>query len=457
MRTALKTAFRVLLKAAGMLLMMGACLWTVRTVQQQDPFARFSRDFAQSGLGDVGVRLENVEILLRHENQPIAQFSAERVDMHRTRDFWWVYQVRDAKLFQDGKLFAKAAAGYLEYRSIRQEVYVSDHPRFTLLHNRWLKDKPVQATVPAMLWNLKNRTLQSEGAIQLHWEGGRAETESLSMNLADSSVGLGAGFIQMTPAAMPTRLSTILPLGTQDSNQNNRKQQRELKITWKGRARSQNDVLKVSDLQVLDGDTEMKAKSAELDNEQQHVVATGDLQMKDPRAELTGDKLEAWLDEKRAMLTGNVRLLVKPKENGEQKPAGDKKPETGTQPPDEEEKFTLENVKKYPIVITCDEIEYFYRKKTANLKGNLKATQTLKNGKIRTLTAQKAEYDQKKEILTLTGNVTIEFEKGKLLTPKVVVSVKEGDEWFEADPGSGIITVDEEEEDAGDGRTGGRE
>jgi lipopolysaccharide export system protein LptA len=243
-----------------------------------------------------------------------------------------------------------------------------------------------------------------------------------------------------------------LPLGTQNTAQDNRKQQRELKITWKGRARSQNDILKVSDLQVLDGDTEMNAKSAELDNEQQHVVATGNLLLKDPRAELTGDKLEAWLDEKRALLTGSVRLLVKPKENGEQKPSVEKRTETGTQPPDEEEKFTLENVKKYPIVITCDRIEYFYRKKAASLTGSLKATQTLRNGKTRTLTAEKAEYDQKKEILTLIGNVTIEFEKGKLLTPKVVVSVKEGDEWFEADPGSGVITVDEEEESDRDGK-----
>lgn len=435
-----------------MLLIMTACLWTVRTVQQQDPFARFSRDFAQSGLGDVGVRLENAEILLRHEDTPIAQFSAQRVDMHRTRDFWWVYEVRDAKLYQEGKLFARASADYLEYRSNRQEVFVSGNPRFTLLNNRWLRDKPVQATVPAMLWNLKNRTMQSEGAVQLQWKGGRAETESLSMNLAQNSVDLGAGFIRLSAASIPPRLSTLLPLGTQNTAQDNRKQQRELKITWKGRARSQNDILKVSDLQVLDGDTEMNAKSAELDNEQQHVVATGNLLLKDPRAELTGDKLEAWLDEKRALLTGSVRLLVKPKENGEQKPSVEKRTETGTQPPDEEEKFTLENVKKYPIVITCDRIEYFYRKKAASLTGSLKATQTLRNGKTRTLTAEKAEYDQKKEILTLIGNVTIEFEKGKLLTPKVVVSVKEGDEWFEADPGSGVITVDEEEESDRDGK-----
>lgn len=430
-----------------MLLMMIACLWTVQTVRQQDPFARFSRDFAQSGLGDVGVRLENVEMLFRHDNEPIAQFSARRVDMHRTRDFWWVYEVRDAKLYQDGKLFAKASADYLEYRSHRQEVYVSGSPRFTLLKNRWLKDKPIQATVPAMLWNLKNRTLQSEGAVQLQWEGGRAETESVSMNLAKNSIELGVGFIRLTTASIPTRLSTLLPVKAGNTPQNNRKQQRELKITWKGRARNQNEILKVSDLQVLDGDTEMNAKSAELDNEQQHVTATGNLLMKDPRAELTGDKLEAWLDEKRALLTGSVRLLVKPKENGEQKPAEEKKTETRPQPPDEEEKFTLEDVKKYPIVVTCDRIEYLYRKKTANLTGSLKATQTLKNGKIRTLTAEKAEYDQKKEVLTLTGNVTIEFEKGKLLTPKVIVSVKEGDEWFEADPGSGVIVVDEEEEE----------
>lgn len=435
-----------------MLLIMTACLWTVRTVQQQDPFARFSRDFAQSGLGDVGVRLENAEILLRHDDTPIARFSAQRVDMHRTRDFWWVYEVRDVKLYQGGKLFAKASADYLEYRSNRQEVFVSGNPRFTLLNSRWLRDKPVQATVPAMLWNLKNRTMQSEGAVQLQWKGGRAETESLSMDLGQNMIELGAGYIRLSSASIPPRLSTLLPLGAQNTAQDNRKQQRELKITWKGRARSQNDILKVSDLQVLDGDTEMNAKSAELDNEQQHVVATGNLLLKDPRAELTGDKLEAWLDEKRALLTGSVRLLVKPKENGDQKPSAAKRLETGTQPPDEEEKFTLENVKKYPIVITCDRIEYFYRKKAASLTGSLKATQTLRNGKVRTLTADRAEYDQKKEILTLIGNVRIEFEKGKLLTPKVVVSVKEGDEWFEADPGSGVITVDEEEESDRDGK-----
>lgn len=124
------------------------------------------------------------------------------------------------------------------------------------------------------------------------------------------------------------------------------------------------------------------------------------------------------------------------------------KPRT-TEPPAEGERQTeLEEAKRYPIDATCDEIEYFYRRKVAYLRGNIKATQQLPEGRTRTLTADEAEYDQNAERLILRGKVVID-EPGRLYleTHLAIVSLKEGEETFETPEGAkGFFYPEEEEE-----------
>jgi lipopolysaccharide assembly outer membrane protein LptD (OstA) len=122
-----------------------------------------------------------------------------------------------------------------------------------------------------------------------------------------------------------------------------------------------------------------------------------------------------------------------------------------TQPPSEgEDESELEQAKRYPIDATCDEIEYFYRRKVAYLRGNIKAVQQLPEGRMRTLYADEAEYDQNKETLTLKGKVILdEPDRLRLETALAIVSLKEGEETVELPRGAkGVFYYTEENEEA---------
>jgi hypothetical protein len=72
------------------------------------------------------------------------------------------------------------------------------------------------------------------------------------------------------------------------------------------------------------------------------------------------------------------------------------KPRETQPPPESEEQSEVEQAKRYPVDATCDDLEYFYRRKVAYLRGNIKAVQQLPEGRTRTLYADEAEYDQNK-------------------------------------------------------------
>ncbi len=68
--------------------------------------------------------------------------------------------------------------------------------------------------------------------------------------------------------------------------------------------------------------------------------------------------------------------------------------------------------------------------------------------KTRTVTADSATYAGKEEIVQLVGNVKgrDEEEKHTFSSPKVTISLKEDDEWIEAEKATGSFYVKEEEE-----------
>lgn len=402
----------------GSLCVMAALLWSIELLRRQDPFARFNQRFAEAGLGNVAVRFEQVELTLRDEQMKWAEVKADRIDLSRDRIEWRVINIRESQLYEEGELFAKATAKLLLYQTSKQQAQLSGNPKITILKNRWLQDQPMTARVSEIHWDTRARKITAPSETHLQWKEGRATVKGFTLDLSNRQITLGAGalFMQAQPPG----------------SENDKK--RELKITYSG-AKGIKDVLDVDDLTVTDEDTVMKAKRASYNEKTRYVMATGSLSLTDPKVELTGDKMEAWLREKRALLSNKVQLLVKPKE------------ENIAPPNTDQEETTLQSARRYPVVVTCDQIEYFYRKKIAYLKGNLKAVQKVKDGKTRTLTAQSAEYDQKKEILILKGNVVLEHEDGRFNAPEVIVSVKEGDEWIQVKGGSGVVFVEDEEEE----------
>lgn len=441
----------------GGLLLIAAAVWVVELVRRQDPFAYLS--LRESGLGAVGIRLEKVEVTVRRGLQRIAHLQADRVELQRDRTRWWVYKVRAGQLYEEGKPFAQVSADFLEYNSPQQVVLISGSPQVHLLRTPWQPSEPLSLELETLQWNLRARRIASLSPVHLRWKTGSAQVRQMVIDLAEQVLVLKSGEIRLKP--------------DQKNADQERKETKEREVQMRyQRLKASEDRVELEVAEILDGDTLMRADRViyEEPEKKKHLIATGRLKMLDPRAELTGEKLEAWLKEKRALLTGSVTLVVKPKEEKEQAPEkataeaganqaaqGNAKtkeaaqPKNGNQPAEkeeEEEELSPKTLRKYPVLVTCDQIEYFYKKKQAVLTGHLKAVQQLKEGRTRVLTAERAEYDQKKEILTLTGNVVLDDEKGQHFTAgKVVVSVKEGEEWVEIEDGQGTLKVEEEEEE----------
>jgi len=405
------------------LLMVGsalALLWGVELVRRQDPFARLARQMAQSGLRDIELRLNDATITLREGKRVLARLRVERIDIEKSRILWRAAHLREGVFYDErGKRLGRASADELLYNQPTRQMHITGSPVITLLQNPVLaRAAPLTLRAPAIRWDLRKAQIAIEHPFRMEWRGGTASAERLELNLRDSNLRIENG---------------ILRLQTDERNR-----RREIEF---GVFEYRGDIRKGQNLKFRDGDTTAFAPYAEVDNKRKYAIATGDLWLKDPRLDLEANKLEVWYAEnqKRALLTQNVRMRIKPRESVDQPSA----------PEDEENK--LQEAKRYPVEAECGQIEYFYRKKMAIINGGIKAIQRLKDGRERKLSADRAEYDQKREILILIGNVALEDPDGKFKAPRLIVSVKEGEEWVKAPEGvQGIVYYTEEEEEGGE-------
>lgn len=184
-------------------------------------------------------------------------------------------------------------------------------------------------------------------------------------------------------------------------------------------------------VKFVQGDTVVIADKVDYRESTKTAQASGNLKITDPQSVSTGDACTVNFEQKKATLTGNVRMAARPKPK-QAKPADDKSKSLKAEWKDE-------------VVVTCDKIDYFYKEKRAEAAGNLKIVQ-----KDRVLTANTATYLGKEEIVKLSGSIQAKDEKKKhnFSAPKVTVSLKDGDEWIEAEQASGTFYVKDEDEEA---------
>lgn len=390
-----------------------ALLWGIEALRQQDPFARFTRRLAQSGMQNVELLLERPQLTIRVGTRPVAVLEMDRIVVDRTRTTWRAQNLRRAEFYDDtGELIACAHAHELVYNQPARRIHISGHPELTYL-NAPLVDKPVRVQTAWLTWDLQARQLVIPSALIFRWSGGEGRGERLMWDIGKGEAVLKGGLFrfQVTSPESPS-------------------QTREVEVQFK-EARGTREAQIGIGLIFRDQEAHATADKAEVYDRKKYVLATGTLVFEDPRIRIEGSKMEIWYDsQKRALLHGKVRLQVKPQK---------------TAPPTEEE-TEAEKAKRYPIDAECAEIDYYYRKKVAYLRGGVKAVQQVEN-RTRTLTADSAEYDQKNEQLILRGNVVLDDpERFRITTQLLIVSTKEDqDEFRMPEGGSGIIYYNEEE------------
>ena len=197
-----------------------------------------------------------------------------------------------------------------------------------------------------------------------------------------------------------------------------------LKAAWG----SKTEMLLKGNVTFTSDDTVLSSDEITYDKKTKIAVSPGKLTITNPECDVSGDKGTAYLEKKLGIIQGNVRMLVKPKKTAEAA----------------QEKDSIKSKMSEPTTITCPKLEYLYGTKLATATGGVHFKQEKRSAK-----ADKAVYDGKKELLTLTGNVDGVDEDGQTFkAPSVTISLKKGDEWMEATGFSGSFKV-EIEEDSG--------
>lgn len=190
-------------------------------------------------------------------------------------------------------------------------------------------------------------------------------------------------------------------------------------------------------------------------NEKKDILdAEGSLTLQDPRHIATGDKAHIENGKKKlAVITGNVVIILKP---DQQESLSDSattnvtpkatstapgkaevktapvSPPAGTDSGDE--KNSVRKTRSEGGTVTCDIVEDYYRRKFAIMRGHLVFKQKVKkkSGEMveRTLTAEHAEYNGKKDEMELFAPVDSHDTDGQELhfEKNVIVGTKEGDE-----------------------------
>lgn len=170
-------------------------------------------------------------------------------------------------------------------------------------------------------------------------------------------------------------------------------------------------------------DTVLTSDVVEYDEQIKTAVSPGKLHIVNPECDITGDKGSAYFKKRLGVVEGNVLMLVKPKQT--------------------ETTNTVRSQYTQNTTITCSKLEYLYKDKIATAIGGV----VFKQDK-RTASADKAIYEQSKELLTLTGNVKSIDEQGQTFSAPgtVVISLKKGDEWIEAKDANASFKIELDDE-----------
>ena len=364
---------RPLTQLSLLVLITLALVWGTTLIRRQDPFLRAVANLPPD-LQGLELLLEQPTLTLRDGERVWATLRVDALAIERNRVHWRATRLRQAVLYDErGKPIGAARADELIYNFPAKRLYIAGNPTLTIRRHP-LGDFPLTVQTAWLNWDLRYQQIHTDLPTRLSWQDGQGAIERLRWDLASGVLTLERGRFQVSSTLVQERAQP----------------KREIDIQW-DTAKLRRDHSEVQGLRLRDGDTLATAERADVYDRKRYALATGNLRFEDPRIDIDGKQLEIWYGEnqKRARLQNSVRMRVKPRE---------------TQPPPEgEEQSEVEQAKRYPVDATCDDLEYFYRRKVAYLRGNIKAVQQLPEGRTRTLYADEAEYDQNKETLTLKG------------------------------------------------------
>lgn len=395
-----------LMSRAVKLVLVFACLAAIAGLAARLP--RFlARDvfagFRKADLGDIGIQLKDVQLSHYDKGKLVGTAHANTVNVRQDRQFFDFLNVSRGKVGTSKGPMA-FSANSATFDSLTHELNVAQGAK--------VANKNLNLTAPAFTYNQAVSTLTMPGRLEGTFFGGRLSATHLTYNSSNDSYKV---FNVKWQGTLPKEAVVSLP------------QAGSTRTRWmvEGDEMSQaphSSIQVFTNARASDGEILVKAPHVELDRHTDVLTATGQVFYFSAKANLVCDKAVVYRREKRAVLTGNVHMLVKPKDEesidmqevppwqppvptaiAKSRPAAPETAESQQQKDLEDDLRSDKTVRKYPAHIHAEQVEYWYAKgsRHAVITGSPEAYQEFPQGEWRRITTYKALYDGEKDELTV--------------------------------------------------------
>ena len=456
---------------AGLLWSLGAAgvvgaLWIGQTLRKElrgDPLAAY-RNPVRGDLPEmVGLRLTNVRIRRWKGETLQADFQMRGVDVERNRQVFAMTGIHDGvyrgPVGEQGRTgeFRFAAAGG-RFNGFSSLLELNGDVR--------VAGKEFELESQGLVYTERTRQLRLSRGVQGRALGGNVSAMNVSYDLAKEIFTTGPA---MWKGKIPARFLAMaggeLPADFQrkvwDVKADFTTTKGNLSVLTRGTAR--------------DGEVIISAPKITIDNRTDNLVATGGVRYWSGGANFVADKATVVRREKRALLEGNVRMLVKTKADEAKGPVVEELPPYTALPPEKvkagqalpdpkaaDKVRSGKSVRDYPLVIVADKVDYIYAKgrRVANITGAPQARQELGDGAWRQVWTTTARYDQEKELLRLVGQkggaeARLKNSIGDdLVADWFELSTAEGDDEYSGSAIRGVVTTSEDEVPKAGNKTG---
>jgi len=405
---------------------------------------------------EVAMQFEDVELRHYKAGKLSMSASADRLEMSKNRATFTMEGIDDGKL-TGPKGETRFEANRANWNVALKQLSVSQGAR--------VAGKEFDLKSDNALIDRQANTLTVPSSIQGTLKGGAARLENLQYNFDTEALRTGkANWSGRLPAIQETQDGAISRTPWDISADEIEDSGRNTKLSTYIRA------------SATDGEVLVKAPKVELDRKTDVLTGTGRVFYYSAKANLVADKVVIDRKAKRATFTGNVVMLIKPKEeNVAYKPQEEElppfrplvpdqvaagRPDAPVNGPSDAERALDkkvrdgESVREYPTIVTSDKIDYYYRKgeRRATISGNPQARQDLAGNRWRHVWSHEAFYDGEKETLRATSR-NGEFEAimknsiGDSMRAKtVLLHTAENDERYKAENIKGRFLADPDED-----------
>lgn len=420
----------------------------VRGFLSSDPFAAF-RSPANEKRPDKSIELNDVSLRHYRKGQLVTKGKVDSVVVGMNRNEFHLDHVTNG-VYNSEQGPIQFAGRDATLNAMNKSVEIKDDVR--------IQHKDFDLTTRALKFTGNESVLQTTQPVSGKLYGGDATADGFRFNSKTKSFVVGKN---------SWKGNLALNLHGQD-------EQRPTRWSFQG-ASMKNDP-KTGDMtyitgQATDQEIILLADKVVYNKKTDVVTGFGNVRYFAPEANLTADKVVVYRKEKRAVLTDHVRMLVKPEEQQAQpakiEPIPEFKllvadqvsaeviayPKTDEEKKQVEELRSADTMKKYPLQLASDYIEYWYGKgnRHATIKGNPQARQDFTSGMWRHLWTDHALYDGEKDLLTLiSGDKDLARMKNSYgddaIAKQFLVSTKKDDDEYSGEDIKSTIAETEPDE-----------